>query len=438
MGVETTGGGTLVATGTYSRGMPRHNADEDKMQKEPYVTIKEEVVAAINAGEDDNPYTSIENITFSTDNSYTGGDQYDEIVPIAGTEDDALYQTERYGEPPLSYAINVENGGYYVKLHFAELYFDAPNERIFDVVIEGKTVIENLDIYDEVGKYRAYDVAVLTDVKDGTLNISFTNKKNFGKVGAITVYKKGFGIFEVPAIKSEAGESQTASVGSRVDLNGSESRSKVGEISYSWTQISGPCATLYCSQTATPYFIPSTAGTYVFKLTVVSGEEIDEDEVTIQVGSNNLFAIPGRIEAEDYKEGGQGVGYYDKTAGNYGGCYRSDDVDIGVASDHSGNYAVGWIKNGEWLAYDVNVSQTGTYTFTARVSAYEVLGKSFHLEVDGVNVSGQMSFLGTGGWQNWTDMVWNGIQLTEGVHEIRLVMESDSFKINYFDLQLLY
>src|SRR4030095_2993943 len=39
-------------------------------------------------------------------------------------------------------------------------------------------------------------------------------------------------------------------------------------------------------------------------------------------------AIPGWIQTEDFDTGGQNVGYYDSTAGNSGGAYRSTDVDI--------------------------------------------------------------------------------------------------------------
>ena len=40
------------------------------------------------------------------------------------------------------------------------------------------------------------------------------------------------------------------------------------------------------------------------------------------------IAVPGRIEAENYDHGAAGVAYLDLTAGNSGGEYRSDDVDI--------------------------------------------------------------------------------------------------------------
>ncbi len=59
-------------------------------------------------------------------------------------------------------------------------------------------------------------------------------------------------------------------------------------------------------------------------------------------------ALPGRIEAEDYDAGGEGVAYHDTTPGNEGGVYRLDDVDIEPLTGSKG-YNVGWIRPGEWL-----------------------------------------------------------------------------------------
>ncbi len=42
--------------------------------------------------------------------------------------------------------------------------------------------------------------------------------------------------------------------------------------------------------------------------------------------------VPGRIQAEDYDLGGEGVAYHDTTPGNSGGAYRHDDVDIETAT----------------------------------------------------------------------------------------------------------
>ena len=52
-----------------------------------------------------------------------------------------------------------------------------------------------------------------------------------------------------------------------------------------------------------------------------------------------------RIEAENYKPGGQGVSYYDRSSGNAGRTYRSDDVDIQATTDVGGGFNVGWIKS---------------------------------------------------------------------------------------------
>src|SRR5262249_59320324 len=57
--------------------------------------------------------------------------------------------------------------------------------------------------------------------------------------------------------------------------------------------------------------------------------------------------IPGLIEAENFNDGGEGVGYHDLTTGNAGGAYRSTDVDIQPTVDIGGGFNVGFIEPGE-------------------------------------------------------------------------------------------
>ncbi len=57
-------------------------------------------------------------------------------------------------------------------LKFAEIYYEAAGERVFDVWMEDQKVISNLDIYSQVGKNRAYDVVLPVRVVDGVLNFS--------------------------------------------------------------------------------------------------------------------------------------------------------------------------------------------------------------------------------------------------------------------------
>ncbi len=144
----------------------------------------------------------------------------------------------------------------------------------------------------------------------------------------------------------------------------------------------------------------------------------------------NRVALPGRFEVEDYRAGGRNVGYSDTTSGNSGGKYRSDDVDIQTTSDSSGTYNVGWVAAGEWLAYDVNVQSSGNYVFTVRVAS-PYSGKSFRIEVDGVDVTGQLAVPNTGNYQKWTDVRSPSIALSGGQHTIKVVAITSSFNLNY-------
>jgi len=145
-------------------------------------------------------------------------------------------------------------------------------------------------------------------------------------------------------------------------------------------------------------------------------------------------SFPGRIQAEGYKAGGEGVGYHDTTAGNAGGVFRSDDVDIQASTDAGGGFDVGWTAAGEWLAYDVTVTQGGTYALTARLASAVTGSKTLHFEVDGAAVpSATATFSGGDGWQSWKDVAAGTVHLAPGPHELRLVVDSGKVNINYVD-----
>jgi glucose/arabinose dehydrogenase len=153
----------------------------------------------------------------------------------------------------------------------------------------------------------------------------------------------------------------------------------------------------------------------------------------VAVNNTPPSTTPIRIQAEDYKAGGQGIGYNDLTAGNSGGAYRTDRVDIEGTTDVGGGFNVGWIDQGEWLAYDVSVPTTGTYNIVARVAADGNAAKSLGVSVGGQSVA-TLNFNGTGGWQNWTNVTLAGVTLTAGSQELRLNMLSSLFNVNYIEL----
>ena len=133
--------------------------------------------------------------------------------------------------------------------------------------------------------------------------------------------------------------------------------------------------------------------------------------------ANALF-----IEAEDYTI------YSDTTVGNAGGMYRNDNVDIEVCHDGTeyNGYDICWMASGEWLQYDINVVATDTFTLYTRVSSVDVTGL-YHIELDGLNITGTMSFTPSGGWQTWKDSIKTGISLTAGPHSLEICLGGRGF-----------
>jgi hypothetical protein len=130
----------------------------------------------------------------------------------------------------------------------------------------------------------------------------------------------------------------------------------------------------------------------------------------------------GRVEAEDFDSGGEGIAYHDSNPINGGAVYRPDEgVDIQPAGDEDGGFAVGFMKPGEWLEYTINISLGWQYDFGFRVASLK-RGGSFHVEVDGRHRA-SVSVPDTGGWQKW-DNVSASFGINAGRHVVRLLMES--------------
>jgi hypothetical protein len=142
-----------------------------------------DVEFAVNAG--GAQYVDGSGVVYQGDTRFSGGNTYTATAAIAGTNDDRVYQSERYGN--FSYAIPVADGDYLVTLKFAEIYFTKAGQRVFDVTIEGDEVVTDLDLVAEVGPKVAYDQTFPVHVSDGTLNIGFHSVVDYAKVSAIVV-----------------------------------------------------------------------------------------------------------------------------------------------------------------------------------------------------------------------------------------------------------
>jgi hypothetical protein len=139
--------------------------------------------------------------------------------------------------------------------------------------------------------------------------------------------------------------------------------------------------------------------------------------------------VPGTIETEDYDLGGQDVAYNDTDAVNSGGAYRSaEGVDLEATTDAGFGFDVGWTAPGEWIEYTVGVTP-GTYDVEVRVAS-AASGGTLHIEFDGIDRTGPISFTGTGGWQSWITSSALDVTLDAGVRTMRLAFDDGEFNVN--------
>jgi len=139
--------------------------------------------------------------------------------------------------------------------------------------------------------------------------------------------------------------------------------------------------------------------------------------------------IPGKVEVENYDVGGSGVAYSDNSAGNQGGVYRTDDVDIQATTDAGAGYNVGWMADNEWMEYSVNIASAGAYNFEFRTASTS--GGALRLELDGTDLTGTVNLPNTGDWQTWASTSRSNITLPAGQHILKVYVVTGNFNLNY-------
>jgi hypothetical protein len=121
---------------------------------------------------------------------YTGGQVMSTVQSIAGADEPVLYQTNRFYIS--SYKFTVPNDYYRVTLKFAEIYpYTSVGQRVFNVKLQGQTVISQLDVMAAVGRFAALDYTFYTTVSGGLLTIDFISVAGATQVNAIEVVSSG-------------------------------------------------------------------------------------------------------------------------------------------------------------------------------------------------------------------------------------------------------
>ncbi len=134
------------------------------------------------------PEVTTGGLTWSADAYSLNGSTFTNAQAISNTTDDVLYQTERWNAA-LAYAFPVNNGTYDVTLHFADIWQGSQGAgiRVFNVALEGQTVLSNFDIFAEVGGFTALVESFTVTILDGELNLSTQSIIQNPKVSAIVI-----------------------------------------------------------------------------------------------------------------------------------------------------------------------------------------------------------------------------------------------------------
>lgn len=203
------------------------------------------------------------------------------------------------------------------------------------------------------------------------------------------------------------------------------------ELTFVWTFGDGNT-----SDEVSPTHVYEDPGTYEVTMRVTndldnSAEE--RTEITV-MGNGTPFlseapTIPGRIEAEHFDLGGQGVAYYDVDPQNVGRAFRPDEwVDIEPSS--TDNYNIYWMVASEWLEYTIHVPEDGLYDIIPYLTSVPGFG-NFRILFNNIDVSGKRYVPGTGGWQNWTPFPVENVNLKAGTQIMRFEVDSDTDKQNW-------
>jgi xylan 1,4-beta-xylosidase len=134
--------------------------------------------------------------------------------------------------------------------------------------------------------------------------------------------------------------------------------------------------------------------------------------------------IPGTIEAVHYNSGAEGDAYHDNSAGNTGGAYRSDNVDIRTCPE--GGFNIGWNATGEWYKYNVNIKSAGAYSIGIRYATTYANSK-VRVWCDNTDITNSVTLPSTGGWNNWQTFTIKNVTLPSGFHTLKVETVSGEF-----------
>ena len=146
-----------------------------------------DVLAALNVGGVDNAI-QYDGIWYEPSTYVTGGQVNSTQEYVSGAFGNAMFQSGLSGD--LRFSIPVSNQQVSVELSFVEFTHSAAGARVFDVIIEGQRVMQNVDVFAEVGQDTVWRPSpFVVEVTDGTLSINLDATVDNGTLSSVLVRK---------------------------------------------------------------------------------------------------------------------------------------------------------------------------------------------------------------------------------------------------------
>ncbi len=145
------------------------------------------------------------------------------------------------------------------------------------------------------------------------------------------------------------------------------------------------------------------------------------------------WEVPGKVEAEDYDLGGQGISYSDKSTDNEWDAYRADGVDIISNASASNQNMVILFQRTEWMEYTVTSTTAASYNLKAKLGTVATTGLVKVYIND--QLVGTLQVPQMAGWRQVVITDPLTIQLPQGQSVIKIEADASNFiDFDYFEI----
>jgi endo-1,4-beta-xylanase len=362
--------------------------------------------------------------SFTADQYYSGGSTYTNSATIdmslitSTPPPAAIFNTERYGA--MSYTIpNLAAGSAQtVTLYFSENYVSGTGQRLFNVSINGTTVLTNFDIYAVAGaQNRAIAQTFSTTANSsGQVVIQFTAVTQNPKISGITVSGGGGGN---TLSVSPTSLSVAAAANSTGTFNVTSNTSWTVTDNQTWLTVSPTSGSNNATVTVTAQ---ENTGASRQATVTVSATGVASQTVTVTQAAGSTGSTSVWLEAECASVGSLWNKVSDATASNgYYVTIQSGNNSTGSAPTNSAGY----------IDFPFSVSQSGTYYMFARLLGPTANDDSYWVRMDG----GSWVM-----WNNWWTTSWtwvrfpNTFSLSAGSHTLTFAYREDGARLDKINL----